>query len=145
DGLAQNLFGQPVGVDIGGVEERRAGLKRDIDEARRLLGLGVGPDPRGVAAAAESRSAEAEHRHLEAGPAEQTVFHADSPFRVSVRDAAGAPLFLRPALSPRVHLKMPHLSLSPPRKRGSRRAAPSLAPASSAGQALDPGLRGVTM
>src|SRR5215471_10079860 len=73
DGLAENFFGQAVGIDIGRVEERRAGLERDVDEARRLLELGVAPGPKEFVAAAEGRGAEAEDRHLEAGPAEQTM------------------------------------------------------------------------
>src|SRR5262249_50106160 len=78
---------QALRVDIGGIEERYARLERDIDEARRRLDPGVGPGPYGIVAAAEGRGTEAEHRHFEAGPAEQTVFHVDFPLRIFPNDA----------------------------------------------------------
>src|SRR5262249_37604608 len=98
DGLAEDLLGQAVGIDISGVEERRAGLERDVDEARRLLELCIAPGPKKFAAAAKGRGPEAKDRHFEAGPAEQTVFHADSHPNFSSRMRPESPHSLRPAL-----------------------------------------------
>ena len=73
--MAEHLFGQAVGVHVGGVEERHAVVQAQVDHALRLLALRAPPPLEEGIAAAEGGGAQAERRHLQARVSESSVFH----------------------------------------------------------------------
>ena len=75
DRLAENFFGQPAGIHVGGVEHVQPRVQADIDEPRCAFGVRVTPSLEKIAAAAESAGAETENRDLEARTAKLSKFH----------------------------------------------------------------------
>ena len=67
-GLADDLLRLAGGVDVGGVDEVDPGIQRAVDDADRVVVVGVAP-------CAEHHRAEAELRDLDAGASERAVFH----------------------------------------------------------------------
>jgi hypothetical protein len=82
DGLAQDLLGQAVGVDVGAVEHGEAGLEADIDQAGGLPHVAFAPGAEELVAATERTRAEAQCRHLESRSAQQSVFHGCDVLRM---------------------------------------------------------------
>jgi hypothetical protein len=74
--LADDLLGLAGGVDVGAVDEVDAGLESAVDDADRVVVVGVAPS-------AEHHRAEAELRDLDAGASERAVVH-----RSGLRDVA---------------------------------------------------------
>ena len=72
--LADDLLGLAARVDVGGVDEVDAGVERAVDDADRLVVVGVAPG-------AEHHRAEAERADLHAGAAERAVLHARRRYR----------------------------------------------------------------
>ena len=66
--LADDLLGLAGGVDVGGVDEVDPGVQRAVDDADRVVVVGVAPG-------AEHHRAEAELRDLDAGASERAVVH----------------------------------------------------------------------
>jgi hypothetical protein len=66
---ADDLLGLPAPVDVGGVDEVDPRVERRVDDAHGLVVVGVAPGP-------EHHGAEAEGADLDAGAAEQAMFHA---------------------------------------------------------------------
>ena len=81
DGFAEDVFGEAVGVDVGGVEEVDAGFDADVDEAGGFCDVGGAPGFEEFVAAAEGAGAEAEDGDFEAGVAELSVFHGGKDAR----------------------------------------------------------------
>jgi hypothetical protein len=79
DRRAQHLLGGARAVDVGAVEHGKARIQADIDQPLRAFGVGVAPGLEEVALAAESARAEGQDRNLEAGTAEQAIFHDRDP------------------------------------------------------------------
>ncbi len=75
DGLAEDLFREAVGVDVGGVEEVDARLHADVDELARLVDVGFAPGLEKLVATAKGSSAEAEFGDFQAGVAELSEIH----------------------------------------------------------------------
>jgi hypothetical protein len=69
--LADDLFGLTGGIDVGGVDEVDPGVQRAVDDADRVVVVGVAPG-------AEHHRAEAELRDLDAGAPERAVVHGFS-------------------------------------------------------------------
>src|SRR4051794_23766958 len=67
-GLAHDLLGLPVGVDVGGVHEVDPRVEGAVDDPDRVVVVRVAPG-------AEHHRAEAEGRDLDAGRAEGAVVH----------------------------------------------------------------------
>ena len=84
--LADDLLGLAGGVDVGGVDEVDAGVERGVDDADRVVVVGVAPG-------AEHHRAEAELRDLDAGASERAVVHGSGLRDVAAegleRDAVG--------------------------------------------------------
>ena len=70
--LAHDLFGLAAGVRVGGVDEVDPGVQRLVDDADRVVVVGVADGP-------EHHRAERVGTDLDAGPAEGAVLHAVSP------------------------------------------------------------------
>jgi hypothetical protein len=66
--LADDLLGLALRVDVGGVDEGDPGVQRGVDDADRLVVVGVAPG-------AEHHRAEAQLANRNAGAPEQVVFH----------------------------------------------------------------------
>src|SRR5690606_3166304 len=75
DRRAEDRLGCAVGIHVGGVEEVDAGIETDVDDASRLLDVGIAPGAEQRPLAAEGAGAEPERRHLQARGAEVPVFH----------------------------------------------------------------------
>jgi len=75
DGLTQNLFGETIGVDVGGVEEVDTSFDADVDELAGLCDVGLTPGFEELIASTEGSGAEAEYGDFEAGVAKLTKFH----------------------------------------------------------------------
>src|SRR5439155_2404042 len=69
--LADDLFGLAGGVDVGGVDEVDAGVERGVDDADRLVVVGLAPG-------AEHHGAEAQLADRDAGASQRTVVHGGS-------------------------------------------------------------------
>jgi hypothetical protein len=78
DGLAEDLLGEPLGVGVGGVEQVRPRLERDVHEPPRLLGLGRAPRAEEGRAAAERGRPQREDGDRQARVPEATVLHVPS-------------------------------------------------------------------
>src|SRR4029077_11187418 len=72
--LADDHLRLPLGVAVGGVDEIDPCVQRPMDDADRLLVIGVPPT-------AEHHRAEAERGDLQTAPAEIPVLHRPSPLR----------------------------------------------------------------
>jgi hypothetical protein len=70
-GLADDLLGFAGGVDVRGVDEVDPGVERAVNDAGRVVVVGVAPGP-------EHHRAEAELRDLDACASEWAVFHESS-------------------------------------------------------------------
>jgi hypothetical protein len=68
EGLADDLLRLAGRVDVGGVDEVDPGVERAVDDADRVVVVGVAPG-------AEHHRAEAELRDLDAGASERAVIH----------------------------------------------------------------------
>src|SRR5205823_2497239 len=69
--LAHDLFGLALRVDVGGVDEGDAGVEPGVDDADRLVVVGVAPG-------AEHHGSEAELADRHAGPAEEVLLHGQA-------------------------------------------------------------------
>jgi hypothetical protein len=70
--LAHDLFGLAVGIRVGGVDEVDPRVQRFVDDADRVVVVGVADGP-------EHHRAERVGADLDAGPAEGAVLHAGPP------------------------------------------------------------------
>ena len=75
DGLAENLLGQAVGINIGAVEHVEPGVETDVEQTCRLGSASGAPVFEELVAAAKRASAEREHRDEETRAAKLPVFH----------------------------------------------------------------------
>ena len=65
DGLAENLFGQAVGVAVGDVEEVDAGIEAEVDHAPRFVHAGIAPRGEELVATAKGCRAETQRGDFE--------------------------------------------------------------------------------
>jgi hypothetical protein len=68
EGLADDLLGLAGGVDVGGVDEVDPGVERGVDDADRLVVVGLTPG-------AEHHRAEAQLADRDAGASQWAVLH----------------------------------------------------------------------
>src|SRR4051812_4208365 len=87
--LADDLLRLPARVDIRGVDEVDPRVERAVDDADRVLVIGVAPG-------AEHHRAETERAHLHTGPAEWTHLHGCHPTPRDVAASAQADARARP-------------------------------------------------
>ena len=73
--LAENLFREPVRVDVGRVEHRHARVEAHVHESRRMRDVACTPALEELVAAAERHRAHAQHGHLESRSAQPPEFH----------------------------------------------------------------------
>jgi len=66
DRCAQDLFGRAVRIDVGGIEQRDAGVETDVDQFPSLLSTALAPGGEERAFTAKSSGAEALYRDLQA-------------------------------------------------------------------------------
>jgi hypothetical protein len=71
DGLADDLFGFTLGIDVGSVDEIDTGVEGGVDDADRLVVVGVAPG-------AEHHGAEAQLADGDAGASQQVMVHGCS-------------------------------------------------------------------
>jgi hypothetical protein len=68
EGLTDDDFGLALGVDVGGVDEVNAGVERAVDDADRIVVIGISPGP-------EHHGPEAQWADFDAGTTKVTKFH----------------------------------------------------------------------
>ena len=78
DGLAEDLFALPVGVNVRGVEKVTTRLEAEVDESACFFYLGIAPGLKELTASTKGAGAKAEFGDFQAGAAELTEFHKTS-------------------------------------------------------------------
>ncbi len=91
--LAEDLLGEPVRIDVGGVDQVDAGVDGEVDEPPRFAERN-GSYPGESALAAESHRSQGQLRDLQSRIAQLSVFHGVSPLRSTPA--------IRPSSSPRL-------------------------------------------
>ena len=85
DCLAQDLFGQPLGVNIRCVEKVDTRLQGNVNQAGSLIDLCTAPHFKEIGATTKGGRAKGQNRDFEAGVAELSVFHVDCSLYVLAR------------------------------------------------------------
>jgi hypothetical protein len=78
DRLAEHLFRRTVRIDVGGVEQRDAGVEADVDQPPRLGGVACAPGAEQRPLTTERARAERQHGNAQAGRSQLPIFHDTS-------------------------------------------------------------------
>src|SRR5262249_46030944 len=79
DGLAKDLLGKTVGVNVRGVEHGQFGFEAKVNEPSGLADIAAAPRLEEFVAAPERARAEGQHGYLEPRPTKLPEFHCRSP------------------------------------------------------------------
>src|ERR1700728_5338375 len=77
NGLAQNCFGEPVGVNIGRIKKIDAAFETNVDEASCLGHIASAPGFKKIVPTTKRSRAITQHRYLQTRASQSSKFHAE--------------------------------------------------------------------